>query len=430
MRRWLFGTVLFLGAQWTAGEELTLTRALELARQGPLLRAAAAQAAASEQRVREQQAWRWPQLEVEAQARSLRKDPGFLMPRGAFGNPVPLAMVTGERDVETGRVWVSQLLWDWQRTGLAVEAARSEAEAKKNEMEVWARKVDKATVAAFAGAWAASGELAACEKAQQAAAETLRVVTTMVAQGLLPRSDQMAAEFALQQRIAQCAEKSAALAASLAVLEELTGAQVTGVLWQPDELVRTEPERGVEGRAELRVLRAQEQALERAAAALRREALPSLILVGGVDHVRDQYYLHQTNGFAALVLKAKVFDGGQARARAQVMRWQAEALRQQREATQRAAQRELTVASAHLGAAEQALRAAHKAVEATEEEVRLETLRHREGLATTRDLLQAQEHLAQARGAVARSQAGWLIAWAEQLAACGEDFLQVLGGER
>ncbi len=429
MKGHVFWVGLLLVGGGAAGEELTLGRAVELASNGPTVQAAELSVRESQARVEEIRAVRWPQVELEAQARGLRKDPGFLVPRGAFGNPIPLALVTGEREIQTGKLTVSQLLWDWQRTGLAVAAAQAQASAQDSQRESVRLHVAKATVEAFARAWEAQGERLARQEAKAAATETLRVVQAMVVQGLLPRSDQLAAEFVVARREAELATAGAALEAALAVLRELTGVDVSGVVLDADKLASARvnvEERS--RRAELRALRWQKEALEKAALASRRENWPVVVAVGGVEHVRDHFYLHQTNSFAAVVLKARLFDGGQARWRSQTLSLEAEGTNLKLEAVFRAVERELSVAFAKEAAAKEALRAAEKAVAAAEEEVRLETLRHAQGLATTRDLLAAQEHLAQARAAVAQAQAAWLSALAEKAAACGEDFVRVFGG--
>lgn len=426
----VLGLVAVGGVAW--GEQLTLPQALELASRGPLLRAAEATAQASLERVGEVRAWKMPQVELEAQARGLRKDPGFLVPRGAFGNPFPLALVTGEREVQTGRLTVSQLLWDWERTGLAVAAGQAQARAAQSQREVVRQQVGRATAEAFAQAWRAQGEVAACREAQAAAEETLRVVRAMVVQGLLPKSDELAAEYVLQRREAELAGAEAALAGALAVLRELTGVEALGVVLEPtllEQAGRIEAS-DVGRRRELEALRWQREALQAAATAASRDHLPILAAVGGVEHVRDHYYLHQTNAFAALVVRASLFDGGRAASQSRALRLEAEAVSQKLLATQRAAERELAVAVAKERAAREALAAAERAVAAAQEEVRLERLRHVEGLATTRDLLAAQEHLAQARAAVAAAQAAWLAAWAEKTAAAGWDLFEVLGGGR
>lgn len=431
MKGHVFWVGLLLVAAEAVGEELTLGRAVELASDGPTVQAAELAVRESQAKVGEIRALQLPQVELEAQARGLRKDPGFLVPRGAFGNPIPLALVTGEREIQTGRLTVSQLLWDWRRTGLAVAAAQAQAAAYDRQRESTRLQVSKATVEAFARAWEAQGERAARQQAKAAAAETLRVVQAMVGQGLLPRSDALAAEFVMARREAELAAAEAALAAALAVLRELTGVEVSGVVLDTEKLENARVNlEARSNRAELQALRWQKEALEKAARASRRENWPVVAAVAGVEHVRDHFYLHQTNSFAAVVLQARLFDGGQSTWRTKALNLEAEATGLKLEAASRAAEREVSVALAKEEAAKMALAAAKRAVAAAEEEVRLETLRHSQGLATTRDLLAAQEHLAQARAAVAQGQAAWLLALAEKAAACGEDFLRVFGGER
>ncbi len=430
MKSGVFWFGLLLAVRTAAGQELTLGRALELATQGPAVQAAERAAQESQAKIGEVAALRLPQVELEAQARGLRKDPGFLVPRGAFGNPIPLALVTGEREIQTGRLTVSQLLWDWRRTGLAVAAAEAQAQAYESQREAVRLQVAKATVEAFARAWEAQGDLAACQQAKAAAVETLRVVQAMVGQGLLPKSDQLAAEFVVARREAELAAAEAALAGALAVLRELTGVEVSSVVLEAERLEKASAKvQGTVRRPELQALRFQKDALANAAQASRRESWPLLVAVGGVEHVRDHFYLHQTNSFAAVVLKAQLFDGGQAASRSKALRLQAEATNFQLEATSRAVEREISVAEAKEMAAQKALSAAVQAAAFAEEEVRLESLRHAQGLATTRDLLSAQEHLAEARAAIAKAQAAWLSALGEKAAAYGEDFLRVFGGE-
>lgn len=429
MKGHVFCVALWLVAAGAASEELTLERAVELASRGPTVQAAELAMKGVQAKVGEIRALRLPQVELEAQARGLSKDPGFLVPRGAFGNPIALPLVTGEREIQTGRLLVSQLLWDWRRTGLAVAAAQAQAAAADNQRENTRLQVTRAAVEAFARAWEAQGERAASQQAQAAAAETLRVVQAMVSQGLLPKSDQLAAAFVVSRREAELAGAEAALAGALAVLRELTGVAVSGVVLDTKKLQHVEVDLERRSRrADLQALRWQKEALESASRASRRENWPVLMAVGGVEHVRDHFYLHQTNSFAAVVMKARLFDGGETSWRTKALSLEAEATNFKLEAGARAVERELSVAQAKEEAAKKALAAAEKALLAAQEEVRLETLRHTQGLATTRDLLAAQEHLAQAQAAVAKGQAAWLSALAEKAAACGEDLLRVFGG--
>ncbi len=432
MRRMLGLVAVWLaaGSSWAEEGVLTVAEAVRLAAEGPAVQAAQAARRAAAFRVPEVGSARWPQVELEAQARSLAKDPGFVVPRGSLGNPVTLALVTGERHVQSGGVSASYLLWDWGRTRLAVEAARNGEEAAEAQERAVRRALLRATVQVFAQAQRAQGELAAAEEAVATAQETLRVVTAAVQQELLPDSDRLAAEFFLARRQAEAAAARGHLATALAVLSELTGVAVRGVTPSPIPEPPLAAEDAVGKREEVRAAKAQAEAARALAQAFRREPLPVVALVAGVDTVRDHFLLHQTNSYGVVGLRANLFDGGKARAAARQQEALSQASASHEEALRRQVQREVAAAQAQLTAFREQLEAAGKALAAAAEELRLEQHRHEQGLATTRDLLAAQEHLAQARAARAAAEAGLLQAVGELAAAAGEDLVSFFGGER
>lgn len=407
---------------------LTLAEALRLAEEGPAVKAAEAGREAAGFRVAEARSFRLPQVELEAQARSLAKDPGFLVPRGSFGNPVTLALVTGERDVQSGKIGASYLLWDWGRTGSAVAAAEKAEQAAEAQVKATRRAVLRATVQAFAQAQRAQEELAAAEEAVATAQETLRVVSAAVQQELLPDSDRLAAEFFLARRQAEVAAARGQLTAALAVLAELTGVPARGVMRASVPEPPAVGEDAAEKREELQAAKAQGEAAAALAQAFRREPLPVVVLALGAENVRDHFLLHQTNSYGVVGVRANLFDGGRARALARQQEALARSSSFQQELLRRQVQREVTAAQAMVEAVRQQLAAAQKAEQAAQEELRLETKRHEQGLATTRDLLAAQEHLAQAKAAVAAAQAGLLQAVGELAAAAGEDLVRFFGG--
>jgi len=417
-------------SSWATDGVLTVAEALSLAADGPAVQAARSVTQAAGFRVAEAKSTRWPQVELEAQARSLSKDPGFLVPRGSLGNPVTLALVTGERDVQAGSVSASYLLWDWGRTSLAVEAARKGEEAAEAQAGTVRRTILRATVQAFAQAQRAQGELEAAEEAVATAQETLRVVTAAVQQELLPDSDRLAAEFFLARRQAEVAAARGQLRAALAVLSELTGVTVRGVAPSPLPAPPAPGADAAEKREEVQAAKAQGEAARALAQVFQREPLPVVALAAGVENVRDHFLLHQSNSYGLVGLRANLFDGGKARAAARQQQALAQASGFRQEALRRQVQREVTAAEAQLAAFREQLVAAQKALAAAEEELRLEQRRHGQGLATTRDLLAAQEHLAQARAAVAVADAGLLNAVGELAAVTGEDLVSFFGGQR
>lgn len=431
MARKLVFLLLVFGPKVLAQERiLSLPEALSLAAQGPAVQSASALREAAAARVAQAQSALWPMLDLEVQARTLSKDPGFLVPRGAFANPVPLPLVTGERDVQSVKLSVSYLLWDWGRTralmkaaGKAEDAAAAQEQAKKLALLL-------ATLKAFAEAQKAQGVLEAAQQAVDTARETLRVVSASVEEQLLPESDRLAAEFFLARRQAEMAGAEAQLASALAVLTELTGVAASKVEpFLPDKLPGVSSPT-ILPREEVKAIQAQKEAARFQAQAFRREWLPVVVLVGGTENLRDHFLLHQTNNFGVVAVRASLFDGGRARAAAREQELVAKAGDFAQEAAERQVKREVTVAQGEARAFQEQLRAAEKAAVAAAEELRLETLRHEQGLASTRDLLTAQEHVAQAKAAVAEARAYLLAAIGELVAACGEDLLAYFGGNQ
>lgn len=431
MAQMLAPLLLVFGTAAMAQESaLSLPEALRLAAQGPAVQSASALREAAGARVAQAQSARWPMLDLEVQARTLSKDPGFLVPRGAFANPVPLPLVTGERDVQSVKLSVSYLLWDWGRTRALIKAAGKAEDSAAAQEQAKKRALLLATLKAFAEAQKAQGVLEAAQQAVETARETLRVVSASVEEQLLPESDRLAAEFFLARRQAEMAGAEAQLASALAVLTELTGKAASAVEpFLPDKLPGV-PSPTILPREEVKAIQAQKEAARFQAQAFRREWLPVVVLVGGTENLRDHFLLHQTNNFGVVAMRASLFDGGRARAAAREQELVAKAGDFAQEAAERQVKREVTVAQGKARAFQEQLRAAEKAVVAAAEELRLETLRHEQGLASTRDLLTAQEHVAQAKAAVVEARAYLLAAIGELVAASGEDLLAYFGGKQ
>ncbi|MGQ9496575.1 MAG: TolC family protein [Thermoanaerobaculaceae bacterium] len=423
--------LLVFGTKVMAQESaLSLPEALHLAAQGPAVQSASALREAAGARVAQVQSALWPMLDLEVQARTLSKDPGVLVPRGAFANPVPLSLVTGERDVQSVKLSVSYLLWDWGRTRALMKAAAKAEDAAAAQEQAQKRALLLATVRAFAETQKAQGVLEAAQQALETARETLRVVSAAVEEQLLPESDRLAAEFFLARRQAEMAGAEAQLASALAVLTELTGVAASRVEpFLPDKLPGV-PSSSMLPREEVKAIQAQKEAARFQAQAFRREWLPVVVLVGGTENLRDHFLLHQTNNFGAVAMRASLFDGGRSRAAAREQELVAKAGDFAQEAVERQVKREVMVAQGKVRAFQEQVRAAEKAAVAAAEELRLETLRHEQGLASTRDLLAAQEHVAQAKAAVAEARSYLLAAIGELVAASGEDVLTYFGGNQ
>lgn len=417
-----------------AGDDpLTLARALRQATSGPAVDAATAMTEAAGSRWREVRAARLPHLEADAFGRALRDDPGLLLPAQTLGNPGPLALVSGERNTAGVGIGLQQLLFDAGRTGHALRATEAAEDSARADAQTQTRTIALATVRAFAGAVAAGRRLEVLRQALTATQETVRVVQAMVEQEVLPRSDLLAAEYRREELRAQLASAEAEEVTVRAGLAALVG-EHAGTLAPlppvPAEAAGLQATTAhLEERSELRALEQRREALLAAADAASADRLPAIVLVGRLDQVRDDYVLHRGNALAAVAVRVPVFDGGGAGARAAALRAEARALESAREAERRRIEGDGQARDAAEKAARRRLAATDQAVLAAAEALRLERVRHSEGLATTRDLLAALADDTAARASQATAHAGLVVAVAEQADAAGHDLVALFGEE-
>jgi len=121
------------------------------------------------------------------------------------------------------------VLWDGGRSGHARDALRAGGEAALADVTTRTRTVALATVRAFAGSVAAGRRVEVLRDAIAATDEAVRVVTAMVEQEVLPRSDLLAARYHGQQLRAQLATAEADEVAVRAALAALFGHEVRGL---------------------------------------------------------------------------------------------------------------------------------------------------------------------------------------------------------
>ncbi len=409
-RRVIVATVLVVAASaWPAGAGpvLTLDRALALARRGPAARMAQADVERAEALGDEARSAYHPRLEADIQGWWLGSDLGFVLPRGALGNPVPLGIVSAERSAWHGSIQLAQLLWDGGRTAARLEAAGRGAAAARARREAVERAVDLATVRAFAAVNATQALVRVAESAVADYRELVRQVSALVGEEQLPLADEMQAKAALAAARLQLADAHAARNHAVAALEELTGAAVDGVAGLPpvpagmpagvDELAR----RALAARPEIAALAARVEALTAAARAEHRQGNPELAAVARLDRLDDDYQLHKNNAAAILALRIPVLTGGLVTSRTAEKRAEAAAARAELEARKRQVRREVRDAAAELAAARERCEAAAAGRKAADEALREARLRYREQLITNRELLDAERDAIAARQAEA-----------------------------
>lgn len=417
----------------SAGDEpLTLARALRLATQGPGVEAVRAIASGADARAREVRAARLPRFDADSQARALWNDPGLLLPAQTLGIPEAIPFVSGERNAASVGVGLQQLLWDGGRTGHALDSMRAAQEAARADILTRTRSIALATVRAYAAAVAAGRRVEVLRDAIAATEEAERVVDAMVGQDVLPRSDLLAAKYRREELRAQIATAEADEVAVRARLEALVGQEVTSLAALPS-LPIVAPDRPVSPLAaepsELRALAQRRKALVDAGAAANSDRLPVLVALGRLDYTTDEYVLHPTNVLAAVAVRVPLFDGGAAAARAAALQAETRALESVTEMERRRIEGDLRAKIAAEKAALLRVTAADQAVVAAAEALRLERMRHAEGLATTRDLLAALADDTAARALQAAAQAGLVVAVAERADAAGEDVVALFGKE-
>jgi outer membrane protein TolC len=309
---------------------------------------------------------------------------------------------------------------------------RAAREAARADVVTRTRSIALATVRAYAGAVAAGRRVDVLRDAIAATDEAERVVTAMVEQEVLPRSDQLAARYRRDELRAQLATAEADEVAVRAGLAALVGQEVGSLAALPS-LPTPAPDRESSRLAaepsELRALEQRRQALLEAGAAASADRLPVLVALGRLEHTTDDYVLHRTNALAAVTVRVPLFDGGAAAARAAALTAEARALESATEMERRRIEGELQAKMAAEKAGFQRVTAAEQAVVAAAEALRLERLRHAEGLATTRDLLAALADDTAARASQAAAQAGLVVAVAERADAAGQDVVALFGEE-
>jgi outer membrane protein len=413
------------------GETLSLAEALRLSASNPAIMATDATSEAAAARVREVQAARRPQVDVTVSGRGLAQDPGMLVPAGIMTSE-DFEFVTGDRFTQSVTAEVQQLIWDAGRVRNGMRAADAERLASKADGETMARKVALATVRTYAGAVASAQRVDVLRQSVVAAEETLRVVRAMVEQEILPKSDQLVAQYRCEDLRAQLASAEGDEVTVRAALAALIGRgpgrlSLPPVLPAPDA---SDPAAlALKQRSELLSLEQHRQASLFAADAADATRKPIFVAVGQLSYTHDTYLLNQSNAAVGVALKVPIFDGGASKAKAAAFRAQSRALELSAQAQQRQITAEVAAADAAEHAARQRVSAMERAVTASTEASRLERLRHGQGLTTTRDLLQVLAEDTAAKAGLAGAQASLVISVAEQAAAAGQNLISVFAKE-
>lgn len=382
-----------------AGRAETLTEAWQLAlAHDPVLAAASAERAAAEANERAARGARWPSVEASTTYARLGQSPALEVAtvQGASVQSVPLFR---DNQYLSGSVQLRLPLYTGGQITAGIDAARS-ASAGASELEGAAGATLRLNVAeAYVGVLRARRALAAQLSSVESLTAHVDDVQHLVSGESVPVSDLLAARVALAN-----AEQARVRAANAVDMEQ---AAYNRLLGEPlervpqldehvpvDAALATEPvERLVRSalaaRGELKGLAAQADTLAAQSRAELAKALPQLALVGNYLYLDNQFLDRQDVTAVGIGFTWSLFDGGQARNRADALKSASRA--QQRRLEDLRAQIALEVRASWLGVqeAQARLKASEEAVAQAEENLRMSRELYGAGLATNTQVLDA-----------------------------------------
>lgn len=428
-----------LGAQTppvevSAAQELTAEASVRLGLEhSARVRAAEADAAMAAARAREARAGLLPAVRAQAGYTRLGGD----IPDAEFTLPgldTTFTLIAIERDRYHSELSVEQPLFAGGRLRAGFRAAEREAAAAE-----WAAEEARADVALEVrrAYWTLHGAVAGLEAMAAALAqveEHVREVRRRYQEGVVLRSDLLAAETRGSQVVLERVESRNAVRVARLELNRLLGLPATTEV-TPVAEVEVEPlppgpaalaEGAVVARPELRALAERVAALRAQEAAARGGRLPELAFVSRYIYARPNPYVFTEQGEfrgtweAGLSLRWSLWEGGAQEARAAQARERRRAAEARLEDAHELAL--VDVARQYLEAerATEALAVAAQVVEQATESLRVTRQQFAEGAALSAQVLEAEAVYRHARARQARAQAEYAIARATLWRALGE----------
>lgn len=372
-----------------------------------------------------------PQVGFGAKLLQKARDPGFLVPRGAIGNPIPLELVVGEKGVNALVLSAEQLLWDGGKAGRILSAARMASDVQKLRGDVTAESVRFQVIVAVAQWDRALALQEAARAAVDEKAELVRQVQALLDAEQVSKADLLQAQAALALAQLDLANNGSELGRARAVVERLCGSVLPNdgyPAWpalppvpagSSEEVAR----RAVETRPAAKAFTRAAEAQREASRAAKASRLPDVRLEGRAERIDDRYQLNRENAEIALTMRIPLTTGGAIGAESVRREAAARGFDAAAEAARRSVREQVQTALVEDQAAEARLVAAEAAVAAAEEALRLAQLRYSEGLISGRDLLGAEDDAVHARQARAAARSGRMAARLVLRLAAGEPLL-------
>lgn len=361
------------------------------------LAAASADVAAAEANERAAHGARWPSVDVNAGYTRLNASPTLdvATPAGALQS----GPIFKNDQFVSGAVQMRLPLYSGGQISAGIAAARDAATGANETERATAAAVKLDVAEAYVTVLRARRTLQTAASSADSLAAHVRDVQHMVESELVPTSDLLAARVALanaeqaklraanavdvaqaayNRRLGQPLERSAELDEHLPVDAAVAG--------EPIEALVT---RALESRSELKGLAAQAEVLASQSRAEIAKARPQLALTAGYVHFDNQILDRQDISSVGIGFTWNVFDGGQARDRANALKSASRAQRSRLEDLRSLVALEVRANWLGVQDAQARLKASREAVAQAEENLRMSRELYGVGLATNTQVLDA-----------------------------------------
>lgn len=342
---------------------------------------------------------RWPSLAVEAGYTQLNETPAAravlpLSVPGGAGSTFDFPLK--ERAYGTLRSGVSVPLFTSGQVPAAIEAAAATARAADENLKRTELDLRLEVAAAYIG-YLLGGRLVDVAASAEASLRAHQAdVTRLYEQGIVARSDVLAAEVAVADAEQRAIEARAQLEIAQAIYNRWLDRPLDTAVTLEDLAPATAEEdpleltaRALEERPELRALIAQAAMLRHEADRTQAAVRPQLAAQAGYSFEENRYQVHEGLWSAGLAFRWTVFDGGIARARSNSLRAQARSLEEERLDAQSRVAVEVRQRDVERRTALKRLDVASKAIEQADENLRVTRNQYRAGTGTNTEVLDA-----------------------------------------
>lgn len=278
-----------------------------------------------------------------------------------------------------------------------------QAEASAHELQYRRQQVIFQTVAAYLRAKQAEASLAAGERAVEAARRRFEDAKALNRRGMALKSDVMDAEVHLLQSRLKLDAAKAELDNSRDALSRVLGVEMQAKsLAEPGIELQVRDadallQQALKGRSDLLAMQEKEKAAEAGVSVSRAGMLPHVELMAQQEWNDSRWGLGNRNTTIGANVHLNLFAGGADRARMRAAEAKLISSQLRLEDQRVAIANEVRQAWRSLKLAEQRLASETRAETQTSESLRIRSLRHRQGLEKTSDLLAAQARFDQAR---------------------------------